>query len=303
MNANTNAPRRATLRDWLLASRPATLTAALVPVMVGTSVAFAEGGLRIDTALLALVGAMLIQIGTNFANDVFDAEKGADTEKRMGPKRAVAAGLITPQAMRNAMIATFALATLSGLALVWTSGWVIVLIGVFSIASGIAYTGGPYPLGYNGLGDVFVMIFFGFVAVVGTTFVQTGNAPMLAWVASVPVGAIATAVLVVNNVRDRETDVVAKKNTLIVRYGKAFGVWEYRALLAAAFVTALALALLTARPSLLACFALSPWALSLEKQLRTLEGPPLNSTLASTAKLLLAYGVFFSASLVFETLR
>jgi 1,4-dihydroxy-2-naphthoate octaprenyltransferase len=296
-------PSRATLRDWVLASRPATLTAALVPVMVGTAVAFAQGGLRIDTALAALLGAMLIQIGTNFANDVFDAEKGADTEKRMGPKRAVAAGLITAKTMRAAMTATFALATLSGLYLVWTSGWIIVLIGVFSIASGIAYTGGPYPLGYNGLGDVFVMIFFGFVAVVGTTFVQTNDAPMLAWVASIPVGAIATAVLVVNNVRDRETDVVAKKNTLIVRHGKAFGVWEYRALLLAAFGTALLLALLTARPSLLACFVLTPWALGLEKQLRTLEGPPLNATLASTAKLLLVYGVFFSSALVFEALR
>ncbi len=303
MTASVNASPRASLRDWLLASRPATLTAAVVPVMVGTAVAFAEGALRLDTALAALIGAMLIQIGTNFANDVFDAEKGADTEKRMGPKRAVAAGLITPSAMRAAMIATFALATLSGLYLVWTSGWIIVLIGVFSIASGIAYTGGPYPLGYNGLGDVFVMIFFGFVAVVGTTFVQTNNAPMLAWVASIPVGAIATAVLVVNNVRDRETDVVAKKNTLIVRFGKAFGVWEYRALLLAAFGTALLLALLTGRPSLLACFVLAPWALGLEKQVRTQEGPSLNATLASTAKLLLAYGVFFSASLVFEALR
>lgn len=302
-NSHAATAPRATARDWLLAARPATLTAAVVPVMVGTAVAYASGGLRIDTALVALLGAMLIQIGTNFANDVFDAEKGADTERRMGPKRAVAAGLISASAMRAAMIATFVLATLSGLYLVWTSGWIIIAIGVFSIASGIAYTGGPYPLGYNGLGDIFVMIFFGFVAVVGTTFVQTGDAPMLAWIAAIPVGAIATAVLVVNNVRDRETDVVAKKNTLIVRHGKAFGVFEYRLLLLAAFGTALLLALLTARPSLLGCFVLAPWALKLEKEVRTLEGPPLNATLASTAKLLLAYGVFFSAALVFEAAR
>ena len=295
--------RRATAFDWLQAARPATLTAALVPVMVGTAVAYAEGAMRVDTALVALLGAMLIQIGTNFANDVFDAEKGADTEKRMGPIRAVAAGLITPQAMRAAMIATFALATLSGLYLVWTSGLVIVAIGVFSIASGIAYTGGPYPLGYNGLGDVFVMIFFGFVAVVGTTFVQTGDAPLLAWIAAIPVGAIATAVLVVNNVRDRETDVLAKKNTLVVRHGKRFGVLEYRALLLAAFGTSLALAGLTHRPSLLACLLLAPWALRLEREVRTLEGTPLNATLASTAKLLLAYGLLFSSALVVEALR
>lgn len=281
---------------WLRAARPATLTAAIVPVLVGTAVAHATRGLRWDTALAALLGACAIQIGTNFANDVFDAEKGADTEARLGPVRAVAAGLLSARAMRVAMILAFALATLFGSYLVWTTGWPIVVIGVLSIASGIAYTGGPYPLGYNGLGDVFVMLFFGFVAVLGTVLVQTGELPLLGWLASIPVGAIATAILVVNNVRDRETDVVAGKRTLVVRHGRRFGEAEYVALLALAYVVPLGLAI-TQSPWIALPLASAPLAARLVGRLRREEGAPLNATLAATAKLLLLHGALFAAGI------
>lgn len=286
------------LLTWIRAARPATLTAALVPVMVGTAVAHATRGVRWDTALAALLGACAIQIGTNFANDVFDAEKGADTEARLGPVRAVAAGLLSARAMRLAMIAAFAIATLFGSYLVWTSGWPIVVIGVLSIASGIAYTGGPFPLGYNGLGDVFVMIFFGFVAVLGTVVVQTSELPWLGWAAAVPVGAIATAILVVNNVRDRSTDVHAGKRTLVVRFGRRFGELEYAALLVLAYVVPVALALWRGSPWIALPLASAPLAVALTRRLLREEGAPLNATLAGTAKLLLLHGVLFSIGLM-----
>lgn len=291
------SPPQSALRTWLQAARPATLTAAIVPVLVGTAVAHATGSLRWDTALAALLGACAIQIGTNFANDVFDAEKGADTEARLGPVRAVASGLLSARAMRVAMIATFALAALVGSYLVWTAGWPIVVIGVLSIASGIAYTGGPYPLGYNGLGDVFVMLFFGFVAVLGTVFVQTAQLPLLGWLASIPVGAIATAILVVNNVRDRETDVLAGKRTLVVRHGRRFGELEYGGLLLLAHLTPLAMAALESSPWPLLPLSSAPQAIALVRRLRTEEGAPLNATLAATAKHLLVFGVLCAAGL------
>lgn len=286
-------------RAWILASRPATLTAALVPVMVGTAVAHASGGARPLPALAALFGAFMIQIATNFANDVFDHEKGADTHERLGPTRAVQAGLLTPRQVRAGMIVTIALAILAGVYLVSVGGWPIVVIGVLSVLSGIAYTGGPYPLGYHGLGDVFVMAFFGFVAVCGTTYVQTGAVPPLAWLASLPVGAIATAVLVVNNVRDRATDVTAGKRTLAVRFGRRAGVVEYAALLALAYAAPIAAVVWLHRaPIVLLPLATLPIAIRLLRALATQEGRPLNACLAGTAKLLLLHGALFSAGLV-----
>lgn len=291
------------LRAWVLAARPATLTAALVPVMVGTAVAQASGGMRIGPALAALFGAFMIQIATNFANDVFDHEKGADTEERLGPTRAVQAGLLTPRQVRAGMIATILLAVIAGLYLTSVGGLPIVVIGVLSVLSGLAYTGGPYPLGYNGLGDIFVMIFFGFVAVCGTVFVQTGSVPPLAWLASVPVGAIATNVLVVNNVRDRETDVKANKRTLAVRFGRRMGVIEFVALFALAYLSpVVAVTALHRSPWALLPLLTLPLAVRLSRVLATTEGRPLNACLAGTAKLLLLYGVLFSAGLVVPSL-
>jgi 1,4-dihydroxy-2-naphthoate octaprenyltransferase len=299
MSLEPARPSPGSVRAWVLAARPATLTAALTPVMVGTAVAFATGGLRVGPALAALFGAFMIQIATNFANDVFDHEKGADTHERLGPTRAVQAGLLTGSEVRAGMLVAVALAVAVGLYLTAVAGWPVVVIGVLSVLSGIAYTGGPYPLGYHGLGDVFVMVFFGFVAVCGTVFVQTGAVPPLAWLASVPVGALATAVLVVNNVRDRETDVTAGKRTLAVRFGRRAGVAEYAALLALAFAApALAVVALHLRAWALLPLATLPVALVLFRKLATLEGRPLNDCLAGTAKLLLLYGALFAAGIV-----
>lgn len=286
------------MKAWLLAARPATLTAALVPVMVGAAVAQAEAGFRWLPMLAALFGAIWIQIGTNFANDVFDYEKGADTEERLGPTRAVQAGLLSPAQMRVGMFVVFALAVVCGLYLTWVAGPVIILIGLVSIASGILYTAGPYPLAYVGLGDVFVMLFFGFVAVMGTVFVQTGTWSMLGLWAAVPVGALSTGVLVVNNVRDRHQDVKAKKRTLVVRFGRRFGEVEYSALLLAAYAVPIYLALSRQQSLLLLPLLSLPVAVKLWRTVLTQEGLLLNAALAGTAKLLLLHGLLFALGLV-----
>ena len=292
-----STPPSPRVSTWVGAARPATLTAALVPVLVGTAVAHVSGGARWDTALAALFGAFAIQIGTNFANDVFDAEKGADTTARVGPVRAVSAGLLSARAMRSAMVLAFLVATAFGSYLVWVAGWPVVVIGALSIASGIAYTGGPYPLGYHGLGDVFVMLFFGLVAVLGTVLVQTGALPWLGWVAALPIGAIATAVLVVNNVRDRDTDVLAGKRTLVVRFGRRFGELEYGALLLLAYAIPLALSIALARAPLALPLLTLPFAGVLTRRVWAHEGAALNASLAGTAQLLLLFGALFAAGI------
>lgn len=282
---------------WILAARPKTLPAAVIPVVVGTAVAAATGRIKWAPALAALLGSVAIQIGTNFANDVFDAEKGADGPDRLGPTRAVSSGLISAKAMKCAMVAAFGVASAFGLYLVGVAGWPIAVIGGASIAAGIAYTGGPYPLGYHGLGDVFVMLFFGFVAVCGTAFVQLGRVPGLAALAAVPVGALATAIIVVNNLRDRATDVRAGKRTLAVRLGRRGALFEYAGLLAASYVVPLGLAV-TGRPWAALPLATAPIAL---KRLRELAaattGPEHNELLAKTAKLLVAHGALFALGL------
>ena len=295
---------RSTLSRWILAARPATLTAAFVPVAVGTACAFAMGGLRWGPALAALAGAVWIQIGTNFANDVFDAEKGADTDDRLGPTRAVASGLISPKAMRAAMVLAFTLASLCGVYLTWVAGWPVIAIGVASVLSGIAYTGGPYPLGYHGLGDVFVLVFFGFVAVLGTVYVQTLELSTLAWLASIPVGALATAILVVNNLRDMHTDVRAGKRTLAVRFGRRAAIAEYGVLLAAAYAVPLLLryGVFGARRGTLILLPLLslPSAVWLLRCVADREGRPLNATLAHTAQLLLLFGALLAVGIAWS---
>jgi 1,4-dihydroxy-2-naphthoate polyprenyltransferase len=298
-DATGNAGDMHPVRVWLLAARPATLTAAVVPVAVGTACAAAVGGLHPGAALAALLGAMLIQVGTNFANDVFDYEKGADTDARLGPTRAVAAGLIAPPAMRVAMVVTFGLAVLCGVYLTWVAGWAVVAIGVASILSGIAYTGGPFPLGYHGLGDLFVLVFFGFVAVCGTAFVQVGSVPVLAWWAAIPVGCIATAILVVNNLRDRETDARAGKRTLAVRLGRRFALVQFGALLAVSYAVPVGMLLAGLRgwPVLLplASLPMAWWVLG---RVVRADGAALNPLLGATARLLVAFGLPFAVGLV-----
>ena len=288
-------------RVWLLATRPATLTAALSPVMVGAAAAWrASGGgaYRWGAVAAALLGAMFIQVGTNLANDVFDFEKGADTADRLGPTRVTQAGLLTPSQVRAGMVASFALATLAGVYLTAVAGWPIVAIGVASIASGVAYTGGPYPLGYNGLGDVFVFVFFGLVAVGGTAFVALGTVPPLALALAVPVGALATAVLVVNNVRDHVTDVRAGKRTVVVRFGRRFGVAEYVACWLVALAVPLVAALSRRAPWMLLPLLTLPLGVALARKVATLEGRPLNPVLGATAGALLLHSLLTTVGLL-----
>jgi 1,4-dihydroxy-2-naphthoate octaprenyltransferase len=280
---------------WISAARLRTLPAAVVPVIVGTAVAHAVGHVAWGPALAALAGSVAIQIGTNFANDVFDAEKGADGPDRIGPLRAVSAGLISAAAMKRAMILAFAIATAFGIYLASVGGWPIIAIGLASIASGIAYTGGPWPLGYHGLGDLFVFVFFGLVAVCGTAYVQLAAVPCLAVWAAVPVGALATAIIVVNNLRDRATDVRAGKRTLAVRLGRTGALVEYAALLVASYAVSLGLAGTQHDAWLLLPLLSLPLAVSRMRALvRAASGPEFNACLAATGQLLLTNGVLFA---------
>lgn len=285
---------------WWLAARPKTLPAAATPVIVGSACAHAAGEFALLPALAALAGALLLQIAANFANDVFDFEKGADTSARVGPLRAVQAGWVSPREMRGALTLVLGLALLVGAYLVSVGGPVFVVLGLVSMAAAVAYTGGPYPLGYHGLGDVCVFIFFGVVAVTGTCFLQSGVVTPLAWYSAIPVGSLATAILVVNNVRDHDTDVVAGKRTLPVRFGLRFGIAQYRALLALAYLTPV-VALASAR---LDVWALLPWltlplAVRCSSSIARDRGAALNATLARTGALLLFYGLFLAVAIVF----
>ncbi len=291
-------PAPGSVGAWVLAMRPKTLSAAWSPVIVGAACAYAAGGFAAGPALAALVGASLIQIGTNFANDVFDFEKGADDDQRLGPTRAVQAGLLSPRQMRGGMIGAFAAATVVGAYLVAVGGWPIVAIGIASIAAGVAYTGGPYPLGYHGLGDVFVMAFFGFVAVCGTAWVQMTAVPTSAWLASIGVGAVCTAILVVNNTRDASTDTRAGKRTLVVRFGVAFGRAEFVGLLVVAGLVPFVLHATGFGIAVYAPLLALPIGVGLTRAfLKTPPGPGMNPLLGKTAGLLLVYSVLLAAGI------
>ncbi len=282
-----------------MASRPKTLPAAAAPVIVGTAVAFSEGRFSPGPALAALLGALLLQVGANLANDVFDYKKGADTVARLGPVRVTQAGLLAPGQVLAGMWLTFGLAALAGLYLFAVGGWPILAIGLLSIAAAIAYTGGPFPLGYYGLGDLFVFIFFGLVAVGGTYYVQAGTVSPAVLGAAVPVGLLATAILVVNNLRDIETDRAAGKRTMAVRLGTRGAQAEYLLLLAGAYAAPLLLAL---------AGQASPWimlawlsGLLLPPLLRLIfreKGRPLNQALAATARLELVYSILLAAGFI-----
>jgi 1,4-dihydroxy-2-naphthoate polyprenyltransferase len=219
---------------WLMAIRPRTLPAAVAPVVVGTAMAAADGVASPLPAVAALVGALLIQIATNLANDVFDFRKGSDTEERIGPTRVVQAGLLSPRAVMTGTVVTLLLALVVGAYLVWAGGWPILVIGVAALICAVAYTGGPFPLAYHGLGDLFVVVFFGLVAVGGTYWVQALAFEPGVLTAGAGVGALVTAILVVNNLRDREHDARAGKRTLAVRLGVRGSRAEYLALAAVA---------------------------------------------------------------------
>jgi 1,4-dihydroxy-2-naphthoate octaprenyltransferase len=283
------------VKAWIMATRPKTLAAAAIPVFVGSALAIHDDVFALLPALAALVGAMLIQIGTNLANDYFDFKKGADTEDRLGPTRVTQAGLISETAVRNAMIATFALSAAVGSYLIVVGGWPIAAIGVASIISGIAYTGGPYPLGYNGLGDVFVFVFFGVIAVTGTYYVQDLTWSLDALLASVPVGLLSVAILVVNNFRDMDQDVLVGKRTLAVRFGRRATIMQYALCLAIPYaIPVVHLVARDASPFVLLPLLTSPLAAKLFRAFTTEAGSALNPVLENTAKLLVAYGVLYS---------
>jgi 1,4-dihydroxy-2-naphthoate octaprenyltransferase len=282
---------------WLLAARPRTLSAAVVPVLVGTAVAAAYGGFRPLPALAALLTAMCIQIGTNFANDFHDFERGADTHERVGPQRVTQSGLVAPRTVRAAALGTFGVALVIGIYLATVGGWPILITGLASIAAGWAYTGGPWPFGYHGLGDLFVFVFFGLVATAGTTYVQLHAVPMAAWIAAVPVGALATAILVVNNLRDIATDARAGKRTLAVRLGPDATRVEYVALLVVACAAPLAL-LPFARPWVLLPLAALPLAAAPLRLVFSGQGAELNAALGGTARFHLVYGALLALGLV-----
>ena len=285
------SPRQA----WITAIRPKTLPAAVSPVLVGSACAWTIGELRGLIALAALVGALLLQIASNLANDVLDFEKGLDTHERLGPTRVTHAGMLEPAQVRAGLGIVIALALLIGVYLTYVAGFVVVVIGLASIAAAIAYTGGPYPLGYHGLGEVAVMIFFGFVAVCGTVYVQALEVPQLAWWCAIPVGSLTTAILVVNNLRDIETDARGGKRTVAVRIGRRGTIAEYRLLLLAAYVLPIAL-VLTGELHAWALLPLAtlPLALGLTRRIASDKGRELNQTLAATAKLLFAHSLLFA---------
>ncbi len=283
------------LRTWLLAARPKTLTAAVVPVVVGTGLALGQGMAEAWPAVAALAGAVLIQIGTNLTNDYYDFRKGADTHERIGPTRVTQSGLIAPQTVLAAGAACFALAVVVGAYLVARGGWPFVVIGVASVLAGWAYTGGPYPLGYLGLGDLFVLIFFGLVAVPGTFYAQALRLVPAVWPAAVAIGATGTMILVVNNLRDADTDARAGKHTLVVRLGRGFGRAEYVALLALALaMPALMVAMGWARWPVLLSLAAAPLAWPPLSRVLGTTGAALNPALGTTARFQAAYGLLLA---------
>jgi len=274
---------------WLMAARPRTLTAAVSPVLVGTAIAHRVGGLRPAAALLALLASLLIQVATNFANDYSDFRHGADAD-RVGPTRVTQSGLLSPGTVKLAAWIAFGISGLLGIVLAAMSGWPILVIGAASVAAGWLYTGGPWPLGYHGLGDLFVFVFFGLVATCGTVYAQALYVPSIAWLAGAAVGSLATAILVVNNLRDRKTDAHTGKNTVAVKIGVTATRAQYALLAIAPFLLAILLGTLW---PLLALPALLP-AL---RTVLTHEGAELNRGLGETALVQLLYSLLLAAGL------
>lgn len=284
---------------WLLAARPKTLPAAIAPVVVGVALAVAGGTFVLPVAVACFLVALLLQIAANLANDVFDFHQGADTSARLGPTRVTQSGLIAPNRVLRATWLTLGVAAAVGLYLVWRGGWSILLLGILALISALAYTAGPAPLGYLGLGEVFVFLFFGPVAVAGTYYVQAGHLTVLALALGVLVGGPVTAILVVNNLRDLETDRIAGKRTLAARLGRRFAQVEYGAFLAIAY---LALPFLW-WAGLLSAWWWLPWltlplASGLLRGVKRLSGADLNRVLAGTARLHLLYGLLLALGIL-----
>lgn len=284
---------------WLLAIRPKTLPAAASGVIVGTVLAWRDGGFALGPALAALAIALLLQSGSNLANDVYDDERGTDTADRLGPLRVTNAGLLSRAQVKRGMAVVFAVAFALGCYLTVVRGPMVLAIGVAAIVSAIAYTGGPYPLGYHGLGEVFVFIFFGLAAVVGTYWVQAGATSPVAWLMAVPVGLLITAIIVVNNLRDIEQDRAGGKRTLTVRFGVRATKVEYALCVGGAFAVLTAAVVAGTLPAAaLAVWLSLPLAALTTRTVFTQTGTALNLALARTGQTTLAFSVFFALGML-----
>ena len=283
---------------WLLAIRPKTLPAAGAGVITGTALAFLDGKFAFAPALAALIGALLLQIGSNLANDVFDYLRGAESKERLGPLRVTQAGLLTPKEVQIGMWATFSLAALIGIYLIFVAGWAILLIGLTAILAAIAYTG---PISDRGLGDIFVFLYFGVAAVVGTYYVQALSTSPTAWWMSIPIGLLIVNILVVNNLRDIDADKAAGKITMAVRMGQAATRKEYVILLAISYlILPLLLGLGLASSWTMLVWISVPFAIRVNRIVQTQSGRPLNQALAGTGQIALFYSVLFLVGIVLE---
>lgn len=289
------------IRAWWLAIRPKTLPVAVVPVAVGSASAHAHGHFSWPVATATLLGALFIQIGTNLTNDLSDHAKGADTADRLGPLRVAQAGWIPSQALRRGIVVSFLLATVAGAYLVTHAGWTVVAIGLVSIVAGVLYTAGPFALAYMGLGDLFVVLFFGWVAVLGTHHVQGAPLTAVPWLAGTAVGCGANTLLVVNNLRDRHTDATARKRTLVVRFGPTLARWEYGGLWLITFAMPVVLwGVVGVQPWILLPLWVSPAALWLAQKVNRRDGAALNPLLGMSALLLVAFGSLLTVGLLLQ---
>jgi len=293
---STQPLQMSSVRIWTLAARPKTLPAGIVPVLVAGVMAYGDGGFHLMSFLAALFGSVMIQVGTNYANDLFDYMKRADTGERIGPLRVTQAGLVTPRQTAIATIIVFALALAAGAYLVFRGGWPVAIIGLASILCGILYTAGPLALGYVGAADLFVLIFFGPVALAGTYYVQTLHMSWPIILAGLPFGMISTAILVVNNLRDIDTDGKSGKRTLAVRHGRTFARWEYVSLLigAGVFPAVMDAAGYGRKLIFVAAFYILFSGPSIGAVFTVTDGDHLNNTLAATGRLLIIYGLLFA---------
>lgn len=287
------------LRAWWLAIRPKTLPAAAASVVAGTGLAIHHGVFSAGPALAALVVAVLLQIASNLANDVYDYERGADTAERLGPTRVTQSGLLSRTQVKVGMKAVLITALVIGFYLTWVRGWMVLVIGIAAMTAAFAYTGGPWPLGYHGLGEVFVFAFFGLTAVVGTYWVQSGQTHAAAWVIAVPIGLLITGILVVNNLRDIQQDRAAGKRTIAVRLGTRAAKAEYLLCVIGAYL-AVAVGVLAGvlpAPALVALLS-TPLAIMPVRVVLTQPGRPLNQALARTGQLALSFGILLALGLV-----
>ncbi len=298
--AEQSLPLPSSLQAWMLAIRPKTLPAGAVPVVLGSALAAADGSFLLFPAVVALICALGIQVATNFINEIYDFRKGADTAERLGPTRTVAAGIISEKTMIRVSALLIGTVFFLGLYLVYTAGWPIFIVGLFSLLFAWAYTGGPYPIAYSGLGDIFVFVFFGLVAVGGTYYVQAHALSLPVLFAAVAPGVFSVNILLVNNIRDIATDRTVGKMTLPARIGAQWARRLYSTLTVVAFVVPVLLSMHGYSQWGMLSLLSAPLAFRLIRQLNASEGRELNNVLAGTGKLMTLHGLLFAAGLLVQ---